>query len=158
MRTATFVAAAAALAGSAAAVDCVKGLHMIVGRGTGEPKGLGETGALAKNISEKIPNSDYVAVDYPASLDNPGYEKSEMMGAKDVYNQVTEYHKACPGGKMAYLGWSQVRGNMEAEELDGAWQLTCWIGCANRSQRLLRRPRRHLWQRQRHSRRCCQGW
>ncbi|KAJ6790063.1 hypothetical protein PWT90_03974 [Aphanocladium album] len=107
MRTATLSAAAALMAGSAMAADCVKGLHIIVGRGTGEAKGFGETGALAKNITAAIPGSDMVAVDYPASFTNPSYDESEKAGAKDVYDQVTKYHEECPGHKMAYLGWSQ---------------------------------------------------
>lgn len=109
---AAVLSAAALLAGSASAVDCVKGLHIIVGRGTGEPEGLGETGALARNITTVVPNSDISAVDYPASLTDPEYTKSEELGSQNVYDQVTEYHKACPGHKMAYLGWSQVRWKM----------------------------------------------
>lgn len=105
MRTAT-LSAAALLAGAAAA-DCVKGLHIIVGRGTEEAKGFGITGTLAKNITEAIPGSDMVAVDYPASFSDPNYDESEKEGAKDVYDKVTQYHKECPGHKMAYLGWSQ---------------------------------------------------
>lgn len=106
MRTAT-LSAAALLAGSAMAAECSQGLHILVGRGTGEAAGLGETGALAKNISALVPDSDIVAIDYPATLSDPSYDVSEKDGAKDVYNKVTQYHKDCPGHKMAYLGWSQ---------------------------------------------------
>ncbi|TQV93802.1 acetylxylan esterase precursor [Cordyceps javanica] len=107
MRTAAALSAAAVLAGSAMAAECSKGLHILVGRGTEEPKGLGETGALAKNISDAIPGSDVVAIDYPATFSNPNYDKSEQLGAQDVYDKVTKYHQDCPGHKMAYLGWSQ---------------------------------------------------
>ncbi len=106
MRTAT-LSAAAVLAGSAMAAECAKGLHIIVGRGTFEPTGLGETGALAKNISNVIPDSSIVAVNYPATLSNPNYDVSEKNGTQDVYDKVTKYHQDCPGHKMAYLGWSQ---------------------------------------------------
>ncbi|ATY65665.1 acetylxylan esterase precursor [Cordyceps militaris] len=106
MRTAS-LSAVALLAGSAVAAECSTGLHILVGRGTSEAAGLGETGALAKNISDAIPGSDIVAIDYPASLADPGYNVSETEGAKDVYDKVTKYHQDCPGHKMAYLGWSQ---------------------------------------------------
>jgi acetylxylan esterase len=107
MRVAT-LSAAALMAGSAMAVECSAGLHILVGRGTDEAAGLGETGALAKNISAAVTGSDVVAIDYPASVSNPGYDVSEKLGAQNIYDQVTQYHKDCPGHKMAYLGWSQV--------------------------------------------------
>lgn len=102
------LSAAAVMAGSALAVDCSKGLHIIVGRGTDEPAGLGVTGVLAKNITAAIPGSDVVPIDYPASVSNPSYDASEKQGAQNVYDQVTQYHADCPGHKMAYLGYSQV--------------------------------------------------
>jgi hypothetical protein len=110
MRTAAF-SAAALLAGSAVAADsCVKGLHIIVGRGTTEPAGTGVTGALAQKIADEIGDSDVVPVDYPATLSDPSYEESVMDGVDAITKEVTQYAKQCPGGKMAYLGYSQVRG------------------------------------------------
>ncbi|KAM3441660.1 hypothetical protein MY4824_001438 [Beauveria thailandica] len=106
MRTAT-LSAAALLAGSALAAECSQGLHILVGRGTEEPAGLGETGALAKNISDAVSGSSIVAIDYPATFSKPNYDVSEREGSRAVYDQVTKYHKDCPGHKMAYLGWSQ---------------------------------------------------
>ncbi len=89
------------------AAECSSGLHILVGRGTLEPKGTGATGALAKNISDAVPGSDIVAIDYPASVSDPNYNDSEKEGSQDVYDKVTKYHQDCPGHKMAYLGWSQ---------------------------------------------------
>lgn len=110
MRTSA-LSAAAILAGSAAAADsCVKGLHIIVGRGTTEPPGTGVTGVLANKIAEEIGDSDVVPVDYPATLSDPAYGDSVMAGVEALTKEVTEYAEQCPGGKMAYLGYSQVCG------------------------------------------------
>lgn len=106
MRPAT-LSAATLLAGSAvAADDCVKGLHIIVGRGTGEPAGTGVTGGIADKIAKQIGNSDVVPLVYPATLD---YTDSVENGTNAIIEEVTSYAKKCPGGKMAYMGYSQVR-------------------------------------------------
>ncbi len=86
---------------------CSKGLYMIVARGSNEPAGVGRIGVVAGNVSELIPGSTIEALDYPASYDN--YLASEVNGLAVMTEQITSYVKKCPGGKIALVGWSQVR-------------------------------------------------
>lgn len=102
---------AALLAGSSAvaaasAPTCAKGLYMVVARGSTEPAGLGVTANLTTQIAAKVPGSQAVAVDYPATFDD--YEGSEGKGVTDMQKLVNAYSQACPDGKIALLGYSQV--------------------------------------------------
>lgn len=112
MRGTTFqtIASVAALATGAIAADlkCVKGLHIIVARGTTEEPGTGITGMVADEIAGKISDSQVLALDYPASFTDPDYVDSEGEGATMMKKQILDYHKACPDGKMALMGYSQV--------------------------------------------------
>uniref|UniRef100_A0A8H7TSQ3 Cutinase n=1 Tax=Bionectria ochroleuca TaxID=29856 RepID=A0A8H7TSQ3_BIOOC len=113
--------------------QCVKGLKIFVGRGTGEPlvdaqnkdttlipetglgnntRGLGETGKLLMPIFDKIPDSNYTAILYTASngrrtTNESNYFESVFNGTAMVRKAMTEYATACPDGKMAWIGYSQ---------------------------------------------------
>ncbi|KAI1844223.1 hypothetical protein JX266_009514 [Neoarthrinium moseri] len=87
--------------------ECAKGLKMFVSRGTNEPMGAGETGKVVKVISEQIDGSDYEAIRYPASFENPNYFLSVGNGTRLLKETITEYARACPDSKMAVFGYSQ---------------------------------------------------
>ncbi|VUC31907.1 unnamed protein product [Clonostachys rosea] len=125
--------AAGLASGQTTSSQCVKGLKIFVGRGTGEPlidvqnkdttvvtetglgnntRGLGETGKLLVPIFDKIPDSNYTAILYPASngrrgMNESNYFESVVNGTEMVRKAMTEYATACPDGKMAWIGYSQ---------------------------------------------------
>ncbi|KAL6808864.1 carbohydrate esterase family 5 protein [Trichoderma sp. SZMC 28013] len=94
-----------AASSTATAATCAKGLYMVVARGSEEPAGTGVTGNLTSQIAAKVPNSQVVAVDYPATLSD--YETSEGDGVKAMQLLINNYSQACPGNKIAILGYSQ---------------------------------------------------
>ncbi|RFU74012.1 carbohydrate esterase family 5 [Trichoderma arundinaceum] len=96
---------AAAATSSSSSASCAKGLYLVVARGSEEPAGTGVTGNLTSQIAAKVPNSQVVAVDYPATLDD--YEDSEGKGVQAMQKLLSEYGQACPGSKIAVLGYSQ---------------------------------------------------
>lgn len=89
-------------------VECASGLKMFVSRGTDEDMGLGVTEALVEVIASQIEGSEYTAIEYPASGENPSYFESVANGTQLVRRAVTSYAEACPDGKMALFGYSQV--------------------------------------------------
>ncbi|KAL7912617.1 carbohydrate esterase family 5 protein [Trichoderma velutinum] len=97
--------AASSTAAAATQPTCAKGLYMVVARGSEEPAGTGVTGNLTSQIAAKVPNSQVVAVDYPATLND--YETSEGDGVKAMQLLLNNYSQACPGNKIAILGYSQ---------------------------------------------------
>ncbi|OTA04821.1 CE5 acetyl xylan esterase AXE2 [Trichoderma parareesei] len=97
--------AASSTSAAAAATTCAKGLYMVVARGSEEPAGTGVTGNLTSQIAARVPGSEVVAVDYPASFDD--YEDSEGDGVKAMRQLLNSYAEACPGNKIAVLGYSQ---------------------------------------------------
>jgi acetylxylan esterase len=92
--------------------ECVDGLKIFVGRGTGEPITLldaqGLTGTLTKNITDKIPSSHAEGILYDASYQDPSYFQSNANGTALVREAVLGYGRDCPDGKMALIGYSQV--------------------------------------------------
>jgi acetylxylan esterase len=106
---ATPVTLLAAAAGSAYAQkqECAKGLHLIVARGSDEDAGVGKIGAVADLVADRIDDSKIVALDYPATVDDPVYLDSVKAGAKQLRDDVRDYIKACPDSKLAVLGYSQ---------------------------------------------------
>jgi dienelactone hydrolase len=66
---------------------------------------VGKIGVVAGNVSEAIPGSTVVAVDYPATFDN--YTVSENKGVVAMTSLISSYVAACPAGKIALLGYSQ---------------------------------------------------
>lgn len=90
----------------AMATNCSSALHIIVARGSAEAPGTGLMGGVAGNISAVIPGSEIVALDYPAAFD--AYFTSEPAGVASLTNALSTYVSACPNGKIALLGYSQV--------------------------------------------------
>jgi acetylxylan esterase len=84
---------------------CVSGAHIIVARASTETPGTGIIGAVALNVSAQVPNSDIVAVDYPATLTN--YTSSEGAGTLAMAQLLTSYQKKCPGHRIVLMGYSQ---------------------------------------------------
>lgn len=91
--------------------ECAQGLYMIVARGTNETAGPGVTGTLAEGIADRIDGSVIVPLDYPATFTDPDYWVSESEGVDELQEVITSYHGACPDGKIAVFGYSQVRAN-----------------------------------------------
>lgn len=102
------LAALHGIASVAADPECVKGLYLLVARGTEEEKGAGVLEIVAKDIAKKIDDSKVVPIVYPAKAIVPTYSDSVAKGAMAVHDNITEYAKACPQSKIAYLGYSQV--------------------------------------------------
>ena len=88
---------------------CISGLHVIVCRASTEAPGFGILGTVKDAILSRIPDSDAVWVPYPASILDPSYFISEPQGVGNMTALIQEYGDACPDGKMALLGYSQVR-------------------------------------------------
>lgn len=86
-------------------MTCASGLHLIVARGSGEPKGLGKIGVVAENVIEAVPGSTAAAVDYPATIE--AYFASEDMGVAAMTAMIAGYVADCPSSKLALLGYSQ---------------------------------------------------
>ncbi|KAF4336850.1 acetylxylan esterase 2 [Fusarium beomiforme] len=87
--------------------ECADGLYMIAARGTGEDKGAGAIGEIAKGIAKRVNGSIISPLDYPATFEDPSYEDSETDGVKALSTALTDYHSSCPDGKIAVLGYSQ---------------------------------------------------
>lgn len=103
------LSAAGGALGLAQNVTCATGLYMIVARGSGEEEGTGITGTLADRIAHDIEGSDVSALDYPATITDPDYQESSIDGVEALQKAIIGYHSACPDGKMALLGYSQVK-------------------------------------------------
>lgn len=109
---AALISALTLLVGVVAAQDdtsCDSGLHIIVARGTGEDEGTGVTGELGERIADRIDGSSVEALDYPATFSDPSYFESVANGTEELRETIEQYHESCPEGKIAVLGYSQVR-------------------------------------------------
>lgn len=95
-------------AAARAQYTCADGLYMVVARGTGEDPGPGEMGRVADLVADKIEGSRVVGLDYPATLGGDGYMDSVMDGQSALKTEIEGYSKACPDGKIAVMGYSQV--------------------------------------------------
>ncbi|KAK3380744.1 putative acetyl xylanesterase [Lasiosphaeria ovina] len=84
---------------------CVTGIYMLVARGSSELPGLGLMGGVAQKVSQAIPGSAIVPIDYPATFAE--YVKSEVSGALAISSAVESYTRLCPKAKIALLGYSQ---------------------------------------------------
>ncbi|KAF4968609.1 hypothetical protein FSARC_4033 [Fusarium sarcochroum] len=83
-------------------------LKMFVSRGTGENATYyGVTETLVKGIKRKIDGSDYEAIKYPATDDNPNYFASAANGTRLLKEAMRNYTEACPDSKIALFGYSQ---------------------------------------------------
>ncbi|KAI9158885.1 Acetylxylan esterase [Paramyrothecium foliicola] len=104
-------AAISALAGGVAAQNstttCADGLHIIVARGTGEEGLLGTSEWIAQRVARRVPDTNYVGLNYPASFNDPDYNDSEVQGAEAMKDSVLQYNRDCPDHKLAIVGYSQ---------------------------------------------------
>lgn len=106
MRPSALILAAAGLtAAQDASSNCTDGLYIIVARATGEDPGTGRVGAVARNVSDAIPDSIIEAIVYPATFAN--YTTSESEGVTAMTKAIKDRVAACPEGKIALLGFSQ---------------------------------------------------
>lgn len=106
MRPSALILAAAGLtAAQEASTTCTDGLYMIVARATGEDPGTGRVGAVARNVSDAIPDSYIEPIVYPATFAN--YTTSESEGVAAMTKSIRDRVAACPDGKIALLGFSQ---------------------------------------------------
>jgi len=85
---------------------CSDGLHIIIARGTNEDPGTtGLMGLVADKITETISDTTVAPVDYPA-LDD--FYVSATEGVHVMTHMIKQHAEACPGSKMALLGYTQV--------------------------------------------------
>lgn len=87
-------------------------VHFVVGRGSGEPQGVGMLRGLVNSVAQTIPGVTSEAIVYPAQLDFNNllsYVSSESSGVSAGKNQITAYVKRCPKSKIVVTGVSQVR-------------------------------------------------
>lgn len=99
------LAAKAAQGVSVSNITCSSGLFMLVARGSLEDPGTGKIGVVAQNVSEVVPHSAILAVDYPATFAD--YPESEAAGVAAMTAWIQTYAAACPNGKIALVGYSQ---------------------------------------------------
>lgn len=116
MRATQFVAALA-LSAVASALPlvprqqtCYSGFYIIVARGSLEAAGEGKPGQVAMLIESLVPGSASVAVDYPASVDDPLYPTSVTDGINDTIDKIHAYVDACgAASRIVLLGFRYVR-------------------------------------------------
>ncbi len=96
-----------AASSNAQSITCAQGLYILVARGSDEAPGVGRIGVVAGNLSLAIPGSITVPLTYPATFDN--YLTSEFNGTEEMTTKIANYVSQCPNGKIALLGYSQVR-------------------------------------------------
>jgi acetylxylan esterase len=108
----SLVAASAAQAAAAQDTSCSR-VHILVGRGSEEAKGMGATGRLVNQMKSAISGVTAEAIDYPAKISN--YSPSSSAGTNAVVKQTTAYAKRCPNAKIVLMGYSQVMRGCQLE-------------------------------------------
>jgi len=102
--------------------DC-PAVHIIGVRGTLEAPGNGELQKVVDVLLERLPGSDNIAIDYPATgieiggvdedgnpqliYNFPAYRASVGLGASQFSNQVQSFSEACPDSAIVVMGYSQ---------------------------------------------------
>ena len=81
---------------------------IIVARASEEKPGTGMLGPLAAEIQHQIPDSNIVALNYPAELEP--YIPSQTQGVAALTRLIHEHTIACPDTKLVLMGYSQVSG------------------------------------------------
>lgn len=101
-----------------ARVQCATGVQMIVARGTNQKASKGSMTRLANQIMDRVPGSQAVGLQYPASKE-PSYPDSEGTGTNHMTQYIKYYSTKCPDTKLVLLGYSQVsfRGSSEPNGL-----------------------------------------
>lgn len=108
MRVLSALILAAAFVGAQNVTTCHDGLYILVARGTNEDPGTGLFGDIADELADRIPGSEVLGLDYPASLTDPIYIRSVREGGEAMKDAVEGYHEECPDGQIVLLGYSQV--------------------------------------------------
>lgn len=111
MKTFATLATSAALVGLAATQtvgDCTNGTYIVIARGSYEPPPEGILSRLADQVIERIPGSESVGLDYPATIVDPTYFDSQPDGVRNLTKFVVEYSDKCPSTKLILMGYSQV--------------------------------------------------
>lgn len=99
--------------------DCPTGVRIIGIRGTLEDPGFGGLQAVVDQLTDRIPGSDSIAIDYPASgiINRPGekpiynfteYRDSVAEGNDNFAAEVENFTQRCPGTGVVVLGYSQA--------------------------------------------------
>ena len=99
--------------------ECPKGIHIIGVRGTLEKPGFGALQVVVDQVLAKVPGSDSVAIDYPASGITIGadgtpiynffqYKASEAEGLLKFSAELEDFTQRCPDTGIVVMGYSQV--------------------------------------------------
>ncbi|KAM3416274.1 hypothetical protein BST61_g7880 [Cercospora zeina] len=78
---------------------CAAGVYMIVARGSGEPQGPGRLSQVVQLIGQRIPDSVFTSVVYPANIVDfgaPAYPFSVREGIREVQRLIEERSAASP--------------------------------------------------------------
>ncbi|KAF2214078.1 carbohydrate esterase family 5 protein, partial [Cercospora zeae-maydis SCOH1-5] len=90
--------------------SCAAGVYMIVARGSGEPQGPGRLSQVVQLIGQRIPNSVFTSVVYPANIVDfgaPAYPFSVREGIREVQRLIEARVNQCPNERIVLLGYSQ---------------------------------------------------
>ncbi|KAI0400023.1 carbohydrate esterase family 5 protein [Xylaria palmicola] len=87
-------------------------LFIFGARETTAPAGYGTAGGLVDMVKAAYPNSDSVAIDYPAcggqaSCGGVDYDSSANQGTSAVVSAVTQKNSQCPDTQIVLIGYSQ---------------------------------------------------
>ncbi|GAM88195.1 hypothetical protein ANO11243_062260 [Dothideomycetidae sp. 11243] len=88
---------------------CSTGVHVIAagGANSNDQYALGLLTTLAANITAAIPGSDYVSLPYDKVQVNGTLMPDAVPGGlTNLQNYVSQYHSACPNGKIVLAGYS----------------------------------------------------
>lgn len=100
--------------------ECAKGVHIIGVRGVpGEKPGFGALQDVVDKLMDKLPGSDSVAIDYPASgltigdhgepsVDLSLYRVSELFGLRKLTSEFEDHNERCPDTGIIVMGFSQA--------------------------------------------------
>ncbi|MCJ1436579.1 hypothetical protein MMC27_005959 [Xylographa pallens] len=99
--------------------DCPTGVHIIGVRGTLEAPGFGAMQDVLDQLMDKLPGSDSMAIDYPASGITIGadgkpvynffqYRASEGQGLAMLSAEIEDFNERCPDTGIVVMGYSQA--------------------------------------------------
>ena len=99
--------------------DCPTGVHIIGIRGTLEEPGYGELQGVVDQLLDKLPGSDDIAIDYPASGITIGddeqpvynffqYSASISEGHAKLTAEIEDFTQRCPDSGVVVMGYSQA--------------------------------------------------
>lgn len=86
---------------------CAGSITVIAARGTYQDPGVGSLSAVTDLITTYASDANILAVDYPATMENPAYMDSVKIGAGNLQQMIKDIVDDCPNNKIALLGYSQ---------------------------------------------------